>query len=225
MFSLFKKAEDQSDSIQLDSFKKEMSYVLFSSGMNTLPKPCNSIEGASGEFGLCETNPVPVNGVGGSRIYLNRLQGLSGVGVFYHRIASIQVDGNPFMVDKYHIVTSNGDLERFIYLCPYYPRRSLISPSGFRMIPWGEIEKNSVLNLLVLHGAFGSTSGPVEDFPFGLEKYFREVISKGNPRLGDSMSRQISKILEKNWNEEIKVKNDSGEYILVKRRRKIIKLL
>jgi hypothetical protein len=224
MFSLFKKSEDQSDSEQIASFKKEMLFIQFSSGMSELPKPCDQIPEGQGEFGRSETNPVPVNGVEGARIYLNRLRSMSGSGIFYHRISSISPKGVPFMVDKYHVVTAAGDFETFLYICPYYPRRSLKAPAGFKLMPWSEVKENKVTEMIVMSGASGAPSERIEDFPFGLDLYFKKKFSKTDPQLGDALCRIMGKLLDKNWYEDAVRKNDSGDLISVRVRKKIIKL-
>ena len=59
--------------------------------LSPLQEACDEIPNAKGFFGYSETNPIPVNGVGGERVYLFRLKAKSGAGVFYHRLGSINM--------------------------------------------------------------------------------------------------------------------------------------
>jgi hypothetical protein len=224
MFNLFKAKKDEADAMQLTSLKEEIVYPLFGNGLKLLPKACDVVPNATGAFGKASSSPIPVNGVKGSRIYLNRLRTVSGKGIFYHRIESLQPKGSDFMVDKYHVVGSDGSGECFIYICPYYPKRSTLPPEGFSMIPWSHIKGDIGLRFIIFNVALGSTAGPIPDFPFGLIDYLRKSYGGGSPDFGDSVSRQMKTIFDEFWMEDVRVKNDSGDLIVIKQRKKILKL-
>ena len=62
----------------------------------------DEIPGATGTFGRCVTNPVPVNGVVGELTYLSRLVTPSGAGLFGHRLGHID------RIDVYETVSTDG---------------------------------------------------------------------------------------------------------------------
>ena len=74
-------------------------------------------------------------------------------------------------------------------------------------------------------GAFGSPSERIDDFPFGIDLHFKKKFARTDPQLGDALCRNIGKILDQNWYEDATRKNDSGEVIKVRVRKKIVKLL
>lgn len=80
----------------------------------------------SGPFGFSETNPIPVNGPIGQLAYLSKLETQSGQRILFHRLGAIGT------VDVFEAVAFNGS-EWFIFFVDlYHPRRSRLTPDGFR---------------------------------------------------------------------------------------------
>jgi hypothetical protein len=88
---------------------------------------CDKIANGAGPFGLTETNPIPVNGPIGQLAYLSRLETKSGHRLLFHRIGAI---GH---VDVFEAVSFDGADWSIIFLDLYHPRRSRLSPDGFRI--------------------------------------------------------------------------------------------
>lgn len=84
------------------------------------------VPGATGEFGLSFTNPVPVNGPIGEVTYLSALELLDGRSVWAHRL------GSRDRVDVFEVVSEDGKNWFILFLTPYFPRKSGYVPSGFR---------------------------------------------------------------------------------------------
>ena len=87
-----------------------------------------------GPYGLCETNPVPTQGIPGSNEYLSRLRTKDGRSIDSSRIGStIEEDVTSGAIDMYSI-TSRGVSIGTVYLCPYHKRNSGKAPEGFRLV-------------------------------------------------------------------------------------------
>ena len=80
----------------------------------------------SGPFGFSATNPIPVNGPIGQLAYLSKLETNKGERVLFHRIGAINT------IDVFEAVTFSGS-EWFVFFTDlYHPRRSRLTPDGFR---------------------------------------------------------------------------------------------
>lgn len=80
----------------------------------------------TGPFGFSEANPIPVNGPVGELAYLSKLETQRGERILFHRIGAINT------IDVYEAVTFSGG-EWFIFFLDYYhPRKSRLTPEGFR---------------------------------------------------------------------------------------------
>jgi len=80
----------------------------------------------SGPFGFTESNPIPVNGPVGELAYLSRLETLAGQRILFHRIGAIGT------VDVFEAVSFDGSEWFVLFVDFYHPRRSRITPEGFR---------------------------------------------------------------------------------------------
>ena len=80
----------------------------------------------SGLFGFTETNPIPVNGPIGQLAYLSRLETQSGQRILFHRLGAIDT------VDVFEAVTFDGSEWFILFVDLYHPRRSRLTPDGFR---------------------------------------------------------------------------------------------
>ena len=116
---------------------------------------------ATGKFGRCVTNPVPVNGVVGELAYLSRLVTSSGAGLFGHRLGRIG------RVDVYETVSTDGNNWDILFLCFYHPRKSRKAPSGYRLSRVGERP------IFIT-----CTNFRVDGFPFPMEAAIRECMRR-----------------------------------------------
>lgn len=82
----------------------------------------------SGPFGFMETNPIPVNGAIGELAYLSKLETTSGERILFHRIGAIN------KVDVFEAVTFSGSEWFILFVDLYHPRRSRLTPEGFRFV-------------------------------------------------------------------------------------------
>lgn len=102
-------------------------------GANDAEGDYDEIPGGFGEFGLTETNPVPVNGVIANEMYLSRLVSESGYPLCWHRVGSTQVSNIKMPVDIYEITDNAGVPLPTIYISSYHPRMSNRAPKGFKI--------------------------------------------------------------------------------------------
>ena len=93
--------------------------ILGGSAVDVLP-------GATGEFGYCLSNPIPVNGSVGEVAYLSKIETLDGQRVLFHRLGSIE------SIDVFEAVTFDGGEWFILFAHLYHPRRSRLTPKGFR---------------------------------------------------------------------------------------------
>lgn len=81
-------------------------------------------------FGLKESNPIPVSSIPASYKYLRSLRTKGGEGIRFRRIGSIFVENIPNPIDAYEITKSDGSrIELFIN--PYREEDSKRAPEGF----------------------------------------------------------------------------------------------
>ena len=83
--------------------------------------------GATGDFGLCETNPIPVNGAIGELAYLSKLEAANGDRLLFHRIGAVGT------IDVFEAVTFSGGAWFVFFVDMYHPRKSRKAPSGFSL--------------------------------------------------------------------------------------------
>lgn len=81
----------------------------------------------TGPFGFVETNPIPVNGPIGQLAYLSKLETQSGQRILFHRLGAIGT------VDVLEAVSFNGAEWFILFADLYHPRRSRLTPNGFRL--------------------------------------------------------------------------------------------
>ncbi|MCY4364582.1 MAG: hypothetical protein OXE42_20765, partial [Gammaproteobacteria bacterium] len=86
-------------------------------------------ETASRDFNLpaiSETNPIPVNGSIGQLAYLSKLETERGERILFHRIGAVDT------IDVFEAVTFSGSEWFILFVDLYHPRRSRLTPDGFR---------------------------------------------------------------------------------------------
>lgn len=139
-----------SDLIQNEAMPAVLKPILTQGGS------VDTISGATGEFGLSVDNPVPVNGPIGEVTYLSALRLEDGRAIWAHRLGAIG------RVDVYEIVSEDGQDWFLLYLSPYHPRKSNLTPRDFR---FHDVPR--------VRGIF-ATNANVPNFPFGLQEAIRE---------------------------------------------------
>ena len=80
----------------------------------------------TGPFGYSETNPIPVNGSIGQLAYLSKLETERGERILFHRIGAVDT------IDVFEAVTFSGSEWFILFVDLYHPRRSRLTPDGFR---------------------------------------------------------------------------------------------
>jgi hypothetical protein len=131
---------------------------------------CDQVANASGPFGTCVTNPIPVNGIQGEIIYLNRLRAPSKCRFFFHRTGSYLPRTYPQMVDAYELLSLDGRYQVEVFLAPHHPRRSQFVPEGLHRTSWKRM--NKMERFLAKVQIFGRNTF-VRNFPWGLAESIR----------------------------------------------------
>jgi hypothetical protein len=91
----------------------------------------DEMPGSEGEFGLVDTNPIPVNGSLGQQIYLSKLRTTDGSKLLFQRLGS---RGNQIgMVDIFEVISFDGKVHTQLFLELYNKRRSRKAPKGFTL--------------------------------------------------------------------------------------------
>jgi hypothetical protein len=88
----------------------------------------DEVPDGEGEFGRSPTNPVPVNGYWGEKIYLSLLRLPDGQRLLSHRLGAV---GNA--VDVFECMTADGSHRDTLFLDLYHPRRSRRAPDGYQL--------------------------------------------------------------------------------------------
>lgn len=91
--------------------------------------------GASGEFGLTVTNPIPTRTPMGSKAYLDRLRTVSGEEISWSRVGSTGAASSGWPIDMYTISTrERGRPLGTLFVSPYHKRNSGLAPNGFKLV-------------------------------------------------------------------------------------------
>ena len=108
-----------------EKFQLELVHPMMKAMLESAPAYDKDPNG-SGLFGFTETNPIPVNGPIGQLAYLSRLETQSGQRILFHRLGAID------KVDVFEAVTFDGSGWFIFFVDLYHPRRSRLTPDGFR---------------------------------------------------------------------------------------------
>jgi hypothetical protein len=133
---------------------------------SSLADGCDRLPNSFGPFGSV-INPIPVNGIVGEIVYLNRLRTRTGVGFFHHRLGSIGDSLNHIStkpLDAYELYSLDGTVFRTLWFAPYHKWRSTLAPDGCILKPYPTYEAEQIL---VQTLGLGMTSR-VTNFPKGL---------------------------------------------------------
>ena len=108
-----------------EQFQLDMIHPAMKSMIETCPAYDKDPNG-TGPFGFSETNPIPVNGPIGQLAYLSKLETAKGERILFHRIGAINT------IDVFEAVTFSGSEWFILFVDLYHPRRSRLTPEGFR---------------------------------------------------------------------------------------------
>lgn len=127
-YGLFGRAESA-----LSSLDKLKAYLAGLFGSDEQGYDADVLPFGIGEFGLEPTNPIPVRGIGGSRVYLNKLRSVDGQPVTTKRLRSLKVVDANTLVDEYEAYDRQNRVLCKLYVCPYHQRVSRKAPKGFTL--------------------------------------------------------------------------------------------
>ena len=108
-----------------EQFQLDMIHPAMKSMIETCPAYDKDPNG-TGPFGFSETNPIPVNGSIGQLAYLSKLETAKGERILFHRIGAVNT------IDVFEAVTFSGSEWFILFVDLYHPRRSRLTPEGFR---------------------------------------------------------------------------------------------
>ena len=114
--------------LQDEDYQNSFAPKFFAHGMpGPGPLVCETLPGATGEFGYSVTNPIPVNGPIGEIAYVSSLKTIGGEGLLFHRIGSTN------QRDVFEAVTFSGSAWFILFLDMYHTKKSHHAPAGFRL--------------------------------------------------------------------------------------------
>ena len=137
ILDIFRKKEPKSiwdEMMDIPEFKAQKELYDIMSAMNVDGCSTDEMPNGIGEFGLDPTNPIPVNTIQGSMLYLGGLRAPDGTRVVSDRIGSFQVENITKPIDGYSIKHENGEELATIYISPYQAKNSSKAPIGFKQV-------------------------------------------------------------------------------------------
>jgi hypothetical protein len=137
IFNIFKKKKPQSlldAMMDIPELKAQKELYDVMSEMNKDGCTSDEMPEGTGEFGLEPTNPIPVNTVQGSILYLGGLRAPDGTRVNNERLGSLKVDNIQKPIDKYLISHEDGSEIAIIYISPYQAKNSKKAPKGLEQV-------------------------------------------------------------------------------------------
>ena len=119
-----------------DFFRKKKPKSLFDSMSEVNKGGCTSDEFPEGigEFGFDASNPIPVNTVHGSILYLGGLRASDGTRVNNKRLRCLKVANIQKPIDEYLITHADGHEIGVIYISPYQAINSKKAPKGLAQV-------------------------------------------------------------------------------------------
>ena len=136
-FDLFKKKKERTlydELMDLPGMKEQIELFEIMSEANKGGCTTDEMPEGIGEFGLVPTNPIPVNTVQGSILYLGGLRAMDGTRVNNKRLGSLGADNIQKPIDEYLITHQDGDELAIIYISPYQARNSRKAPKGLQQV-------------------------------------------------------------------------------------------
>jgi hypothetical protein len=134
---------------------------------------CDEIEEGQGAFGTLD-NPIPVNGSIGEIKYLNKLRGLSGKPLFFHRLGSDRSSICKKPIDIYEVVCIDGTQWNKLCFDLYHPRRSNRVPENYRLTTLAEDSDDLHSNYIY------GVNIHLKNFPFDLSEIIFDIYGEEN---------------------------------------------
>ena len=136
-FDLFKKKKERTlydELMNIPGMKEQKELFEIMSKANKSGCTTDEMPEGIGEFGLVPTNPIPVNTVQGSILYLGGLRSIDGKRVNNKRLRSLSAENIKKPIDEYLISHQNGKELVIIYISPYQARNSRKAPKGLNQV-------------------------------------------------------------------------------------------
>ena len=107
---------------------------ILSASFGNVPMNCtgDKINGASGPYGRCADNPIPIHGIPQSERYLSHLRTMDGGKITWKRFGSFGSKVTNHPVDMYFIYDVGGNEVGKVYISAYQAITSTTAPEGFR---------------------------------------------------------------------------------------------
>jgi len=137
LFDIFKKKKERTlydDLMDIPGMKEQKELFDVMSKANEGGCTTDEMPEGIGEFGLEPTNPIPVNTVQGSILYLGGLRAMDGTRVNNKRLRSLGAQNIQKPIDEYLITHENGDELAIIYISPYQANNSKKAPRGLQQV-------------------------------------------------------------------------------------------
>ena len=137
LFDMFKKKKERTlydDLMDIPGMKEQKELFDVMSKENEGGCTTDEMPEGIGEFGLEPTNPIPVNTVQGSILYLGGLRAMDGTRVNNKRLGSGSTQNIQKPIDEYLITHENGDELAIIYISPYQAKNSKKAPRGLQQV-------------------------------------------------------------------------------------------
>jgi len=140
----------------------------------------DSLPGSHGPFGLTISNPIPVNGPIGERVYIFLLRSSTGKPFVYQRLGSFPSKEFKRHIDIFELLSSDGKEWTVLYLSMMHPRRSTLTPPGMSRVSWSKHKEP--FGLIAKHGGFGLTRIRSSTFPNNLPGHVQaDLLATGFP--------------------------------------------
>jgi len=137
LFDMFKKKKPRTiydELMDIPGFKEQKELFDVMSKANEGGCTTDEMPEGFGEFGLEPTNPIPVNTIQGSILYLGGLRAMDGTRVNNKRLRSLGAQNIQKPIDEYLITHENGDELAIIYISPYQAKNSKKAPRGLQQV-------------------------------------------------------------------------------------------
>ena len=107
---------------------------ILSASFGNVPMNCtgDKINGASGPYGRCADNPIPIHGIPQSERYLSHLRTMDGGKITWKRFGSLGSHVTNHPVDMYFIYDACGNEVGKVYISAYQAITSTTAPEGFK---------------------------------------------------------------------------------------------
>lgn len=136
-FDLFKKKKERTlydEIMDIPGMKEQKELFEIMSEANKGGCSTDEMPEGIGEFGIVPTNPIPVNTIHGSILYLGGLRAMDGTRVNNKRLRSVSAENIKKPIDEYLITHQNGNELAIIYISPYQARNSRKAPKGLLQV-------------------------------------------------------------------------------------------